>query len=109
LLRRRGWSKTGLDFYNRNVDVCCGDIVGMGEHVDDRLTMLVLLANLPNYPENAPIISRTRSGVCQSMMTASLKSRVRTEQQRHKNRSASNPGHVSRPGKPGANLQVMRR
>lgn len=37
------------------VKVCCGGILGMGEHVDDRLGMLVLLANLPNHPESVPI------------------------------------------------------
>lgn len=37
------------------VKVCCGGIIGMGEHVDDRLGMLVLLANLPNHPESVPI------------------------------------------------------
>jgi biotin synthase len=37
------------------VKVCSGGIVGMGEHVDDRLGMLVLLANLPAHPESVPI------------------------------------------------------
>lgn len=37
------------------VKVCCGGIIGMGEHVDDRLGMLVLLANVPNRPESVPI------------------------------------------------------
>ena len=35
--------------------VCCGGIVGMGEEVEDRLGMLVLLANLPSHPESVPI------------------------------------------------------
>jgi biotin synthase len=35
--------------------VCCGGIVGMGERIDDRLGMLVLLANLPSHPESVPI------------------------------------------------------
>lgn len=35
--------------------VCCGGIIGMGEKVDDRLGMLVLLANLPEHPESVPI------------------------------------------------------
>ena len=35
--------------------VCCGGIVGMGERVEDRLGMLVLLANLPDHPESVPI------------------------------------------------------
>ena len=35
--------------------LCCGGIVGMGEQVEDRLGMLVLLANLPAHPESVPI------------------------------------------------------
>jgi biotin synthase len=35
--------------------VCCGGIVGMGEQVDDRLDMLVLLANMPQQPESVPL------------------------------------------------------
>jgi biotin synthase len=35
--------------------VCCGGIVGMGERVEDRLGMLMLLANLPSHPESVPI------------------------------------------------------
>ena len=35
--------------------VCCGGIVGMGESVEDRLGMLMLLANLPSHPESVPI------------------------------------------------------
>lgn len=37
------------------IKVCCGGIIGMGEEVDDRLGMLVLLANLPAHPESVPI------------------------------------------------------
>jgi biotin synthase len=37
------------------IKVCCGGIVGMGEEVDDRLGMLVLLANLPDHPQSVPI------------------------------------------------------
>jgi biotin synthase len=37
------------------IKVCCGGIIGMGEEVDDRLGMLVLLANLPGHPESVPI------------------------------------------------------
>lgn len=37
------------------IKVCCGGIVGMGERVDDRLGMLMLLANLPSHPESVPI------------------------------------------------------
>jgi biotin synthase len=35
--------------------VCCGGIIGMGEEVEDRLGMLVLLANLADHPESVPI------------------------------------------------------
>lgn len=35
--------------------VACGGIVGMGERHEDRLGMLVLLANLPSHPESVPI------------------------------------------------------
>ena len=37
------------------ISVCCGGIVGMGETVDDRLKMLVTLANLDPAPESVPI------------------------------------------------------
>src|SRR5579872_1747993 len=37
------------------IKVCCGGIIGMGEEIDDRLGMLVLLANLPSHPESVPI------------------------------------------------------
>jgi biotin synthase len=37
------------------IKVCCGGIIGMGEQVEDRLGMLVLLANLPRHPESVPI------------------------------------------------------
>ncbi|MCK1525005.1 biotin synthase BioB [Bradyrhizobium sp. 17] len=37
------------------IKVCCGGIVGMGERVEDRLAMLVLLANLRSHPESVPI------------------------------------------------------
>ncbi|MGY4502220.1 biotin synthase [Bradyrhizobium sp. GM24.11] len=37
------------------IKVCCGGIIGMGECVEDRLAMLVLLSNLPSHPESVPI------------------------------------------------------
>jgi biotin synthase len=37
------------------ISVCCGGIIGMGETVDDRLMMLVELANLEVPPESVPI------------------------------------------------------
>ena len=35
--------------------VCCGGIVGMGETMQDRAKMLIVLANLPTHPESVPI------------------------------------------------------
>lgn len=35
--------------------VCCGGILGMGEAVDDRIDMLVTLANMDEPPESVPI------------------------------------------------------
>jgi biotin synthase len=35
--------------------VCCGGILGMGESEEDRVDMLVTLANLPEPPESVPI------------------------------------------------------
>jgi len=40
---------------NSGISVCCGGIVGMGETEDDRLMMLVELANLGTPPESVPI------------------------------------------------------
>jgi len=37
------------------IKVCCVGILGMGETVDDRIDMLVTLANLPVPPESVPI------------------------------------------------------
>lgn len=36
------------------IKVCCGGIIGMGEGVEDRIGMLLLLANLPSHPESVP-------------------------------------------------------
>jgi len=38
-----------------NVKVCCGGIVGMGETREDRIGLLLQLANLPTHPESVPI------------------------------------------------------
>ena len=40
---------------NAGIKVCCGGILGMGESNEDRLNMLVLLANLDPPPESVPI------------------------------------------------------
>ena len=38
-----------------NLKVCCGGILGMGETVNDRIKMLITLANLPKHPESVPL------------------------------------------------------
>jgi biotin synthase len=40
---------------NAGISVCCGGIIGMGESEDDRLRLLVELANLEKIPESVPI------------------------------------------------------
>ena len=37
------------------IKVCSGGIVGLGETIEDRVDMLVTLANLPEHPESVPI------------------------------------------------------
>jgi biotin synthase len=37
------------------IHVCCGGIVGMGEGAEDRVGMIMTLANLPEHPESVPI------------------------------------------------------
>jgi biotin synthase len=37
------------------IKVCAGGIIGMGETLEDRIDMLVTLANLPSPPESVPI------------------------------------------------------
>ncbi len=38
-----------------HLKVCCGGIIGMGEHLTDRAALLQTLANLPKHPESVPI------------------------------------------------------
>lgn len=40
---------------NADIKVCCGGIVGMGESREDRVGLLVQLANLPMHPQSVPI------------------------------------------------------
>lgn len=58
--------KAGLDFYNHNMNtskavrkfgikLCSGGIIGLGETIDDRISMLLLLATLEEQPESVPI------------------------------------------------------
>ncbi len=37
------------------INVCCGGILGMGERPEDRIGLLLNLANLPEHPESVPI------------------------------------------------------
>jgi len=37
------------------IKICCGGILGMGEEPEDRIDMLLTLANLPQPPESVPI------------------------------------------------------
>lgn len=37
------------------ISVCAGGIIGMGESIDDRVSMLVTLANLDPQPESVPV------------------------------------------------------
>ena len=37
------------------ISVCSGGIIGMGEHEDDRIGMLLTLATLPEHPESVPV------------------------------------------------------
>jgi len=38
-----------------NINVCCGGIIGMGEKIEDRLALLIQLANLTEHPQSVPI------------------------------------------------------
>jgi biotin synthase len=38
-----------------DIKVCCGGIIGMGESREDRIALLIQLANLPKPPESVPI------------------------------------------------------
>jgi biotin synthase len=40
---------------NSGMKVCCGGILGMGEDDDDRMGLLMQLANLPQHPESVPV------------------------------------------------------
>ncbi len=47
--------KTLENVRKSGVKVCCGGILGMGETNDDRLKMLLVLANMDEPPESVPI------------------------------------------------------
>ncbi len=39
------------------ITICCGGIIGMGESIDDRASLLKVLANMNPHPESVPINS----------------------------------------------------
>lgn len=39
----------------QGINVCCGGIIGMGESREDRIGLLIQLANLPEHPQSVPI------------------------------------------------------
>lgn len=47
--------KTLQNVRDAGMTVCCGGIVGMGEGINDRLGLLVQLANQETHPESVPI------------------------------------------------------
>ena len=42
------------------IHVCCGGIIGMGESVDDRASLLQTLACMPRHPESVPVNTLVR-------------------------------------------------
>lgn len=47
--------KTLSNVRKAGITVCSGGIIGLGEKEDDRVGMLMTLANLPEHPESVPI------------------------------------------------------
>jgi biotin synthase len=47
--------KTLASVRSANLKVCCGGIIGMGESIDDRVGLLMALANMSPHPESVPI------------------------------------------------------
>ncbi len=47
--------KTLENVRKAKISVCSGGIIGMGEEANDRIGMLLTLANLPEHPESVPI------------------------------------------------------
>lgn len=46
--------------HNAGIKMCCGGIIGLGETLEDRASMLVVLANLTEHPQSVPINRLTR-------------------------------------------------
>ncbi|MFW6051163.1 MAG: biotin synthase BioB [Myxococcota bacterium] len=58
IIRTRGYDdrlETLRHVSDAGIAACSGGIIGMGESVDDRVDMLVTLANLDPHPESVPI------------------------------------------------------
>lgn len=47
--------KTIENVRKAGISVCCGGIIGMGESITDRASMLCVLANMQPHPESVPI------------------------------------------------------
>ena len=47
--------KTLAHVREANISVCCGGIIGLGEKVEDRLSMIQTLASFDPHPESVPI------------------------------------------------------
>lgn len=47
--------KTLENVRKARISVCSGGIIGLGEKVEDRISMLKTLSNLPQHPESVPI------------------------------------------------------
>lgn len=47
--------ETQADVRAGGIKLCCGGIVGLGESVADRISMLVTLAGLEQHPESVPL------------------------------------------------------
>lgn len=49
--------ETLLRIRNAGISICCGGIIGMGESITDRASLLKVLASLKPHPESVPINS----------------------------------------------------
>ncbi|MCA9569414.1 MAG: biotin synthase BioB [Myxococcales bacterium] len=58
IISTRGYGdrlKTLQSVRDAGIQVCCGGILGMGESIDDRCSMLQVLASMTPHPESVPI------------------------------------------------------
>ena len=55
------------------ISICCGGILGMGEQAEDRVGLLLQLANLPEHPDtNKDLALFERLGIKPLMMEQSV-------------------------------------